>query len=495
MSSPLLALPPELMAQILHHIGQDIPVEPNSRVPRRLGPLLALSWTSRQLRSAVEPFIYRVYCPALDDSPQRFLRALCEQPRLAKHLQIVHLKASDEQKIPPSSNDIQLFQDTMQNFHGWELHDVLLYALNKGCQAAQMVLILLLATNLQQLHLDPTDRSKCCCPQVSECIVSFLAWAATTKCRPFHNLQEVVINPRDWRGSEVKDLQYELVVSLMRHPSIRRLSISGSGFWSPPQTAHLGSSHVSDLTLRGNKSKESISPCALIDACNALKLLEISGCNDVPLLDASLQRHSSSLEQLILSKIRRPTFELGNLHSFERLHRLEINDLLFAGTGNLGVDGSRRSLTLPSTLKTLTIHTIYGLDRLLAMMARGIQHLPPTLEFLTFNCKMCIANGDYLDLIQELHTQNTKKTRFKDGTDWIIFMRDPGLGIVFQCRKGKKSIGQTVSEVVDIVKTLGAKHLLREYYADWPPYDPRMKHAFQTTRSIARHMMRSRARG
>jgi hypothetical protein len=81
-------LPNELLIDIFEHLADY--------VPRPIGDLLSLSFTSRRFRIAAEPFLYHTYeghsCTSQGYSRQHlFAKTLVEQPALAKHVRKLNL--------------------------------------------------------------------------------------------------------------------------------------------------------------------------------------------------------------------------------------------------------------------------------------------------------------------------------------------------------------------------------------------------------------------
>lgn len=487
MTSPLLALPPELLVHIMHYLDSDIkPNEAGAHQLHRLQPLVQVSRTSRQLHSAVEPIFYRFYTSK--NLPERvlpFLRAVSQNPRLAKHVRTMCLGNAGGGNERPGESDSQLFRLAMEPFQEWELHGVLLYSLLKGCYAAKEILILLLAVNFRQLLLDPKNHSQCCCPQLSEVLACYVDWAHSKGRKTCESLQSLAFE-RSHRVAHEFDLR------LMRIQSLRRLKLCGPFVLSQSHVVSLGFSNVSDLIIQGSDSDDLVSPRVLLNGCKPLRLLAVSGHHNLPMLDTSLQRHVDSLEELSLVNICNPTFGFDELEAFKCLRRLDIDELLFGSIARQGETQARRFPLLPSSLTHLIIRTSGGLDDSLAILNQGASFLPPGLRSLALDCRICSRDEEYIDLIQEIHMGHSNVKR-KHGADWIIFLRGTGRSIGFECRIGKGCISETVSSITDTVKEFDTSHLLREYYADWPPHTPGKLRAIQSIKTTIKRNIQSDA--
>lgn len=481
MGNPLLELPPELLAHIMHYIDRDHELEESDDGDQdRLQHLLAVSQTCRQLHAAVEPFLYRKYVSGDGTSVWPFLRSLCENPRLAGNVRVVCIESSDMQNIRPSPVELELFRAAMDTFLDWDLHDVLLFALSRGCHAAKVVLISLLTTKIQQLGLDPVVRSSCCCPQVAESLTSFLAWSGSTGREVYNDIQVFAVEPTygDEDDDEDDYFPFELVTQFMQLPSLKRLQVEGQIMPSHPQPTYSRISNVSHLTLEGHRANDNISACAMINSCKSLEVLEISDYGDIPSINDCLARHMSSLEELTITPCNDLSVQICDLEDFTRLAHLSIDSMLFSGNSTLDDLEAMHFPTLPTSLRQLWIRTDGGLDDLFAILNHALPRLPSELEELSFDCAISGSGNEfYLDSIRELHMHNGKSytpddIRTKDNTDWIIFLHEVGGGMEFLCRKGKQSVSKTLSALLKDISISGISPLLSNYYKDWPSYDP-----------------------
>lgn len=504
-------LPPELIIMIWEELvaARDLSDDDDQNYRRNQKALWAFSLVCRTLNSCVQSRgLYRVYCTWNEASVAPFLRTLCEHPYLAKNVKRIKMwnPGSASMLVPPDSNSLHLLRAAMKPFREWDLYEELLQALYMGCDTANLVLILLMATNVEQLLLDPFAPQPCACSQIAHYLVSFLKWSCDASRSIYSHLWLLQIK-RHWASSiwNSDDALHHLVIEFMRLPTLYQLSVdelNPPGFnangllsnnWNPvypPSIAYSALSNVSDLTLCGswNSQPYPYDPTYLLYICAPLKMFEIIWYESIYHLNGVLLRHAGSLEQLTVKGCNphAPHFRIRDLHDFKQLWLLHISAHMLGGIGE-------HFPTLPISLRYLNIHLEGGLEDLARLLLRFYKDLNSNLEFLIVNCNARHpANDKYLDLIQEAYTGDGNVSP-KDGFDWIIFLSRKGPGMNFQCQRGALAIWDTIGAIKDQViegKTIniskGIVRLLKDYYRDWPPPDTNRQAVLQKIRRKAR---------
>lgn len=472
-----------IMLQLDVQANEDLAAAPNRR--RRMDTLLALALTSKQLRTATEPVLYRSFSSCRRPGKLRpFLRMLCQRPELASHVQILVIFSSDMPDFIPKHEERRLFREALSTFNVWPLHDVLLNALLSGCATAEVVLLLLLCPNLQNLRLHLWNCSVPIrfrdCPPMVECLTSFFVWSKTTNHKIFAHLENLTLGPSSAATKHTGiTVPYDLVCHFLQLPLIRQLKIDKLVSTQETLPAWVQHSNVSQLYLQ-EYTGDTQSLLDLLRHCKPLQNFNITRSKTVHrnaevLVDGLLQHHRDTLTELRLHRGNDSRHAISNLHEFKQLRDLEINANLL-GIAKRGTSSTATMPPLPSSLKHLCIFSSgrVGLDHLAAMLARSLPQLRPELEhFAVVFGVRAGDSGKYIHLIPEMHrgspgTVVVSNIAMKDQTDWIITLGYTFPGIRLLCRKGERNVSATVAALIRRIEEKGVDGVLRKYYRECP---------------------------
>ena len=501
MSSAFEKLPTELLDLIMVQFG-DITndMEPGYE---RLRPLKAVSESSTTLRLAAEPHLYRVFSNAVSyndeqkDEQQKdeqggamtrqFLRTLCEKPRRALHIQYLRIIPTNRVAPLPDAKYSNALKSTLIEVRYGQTHDKfkVFEALHQGCHNAEAILIVALAKKVRQLYLrlsNPAPRysfipeKQGCghCPNMGDFLYSLLVSPRVGEVFPC--LTDVDIDTQS-RNDAVGTVSYKLAEQLLRIPKLSELRIENPQPWNDDGITLMRELGVSSLTI-DEYSEPGRSLYSMSEACKALKKLRVEWVDstdvDFASLRAVLQKHMKSLQDLHLEAIMAvPSAAVCHLDGLGSLKRLTIDATLLA-CGM--VDDSQPIPRLPCSLTHLTV-----LGSCLANLSFMLPKVAPQLqtglaEFVITLFDPWAADGSaVLDLIKYEDTSGGQcMAQFKDNADWIIaFGPRPDENMTFQCRNSeRKTIQQTVNDLIAELSKHGHEAVLTSYYSDWPPYDP-----------------------
>lgn len=369
MASPLEQLPEELQLHIVSHVFQR-------------GHLLALSSASKTMLNAAASALYRRFYSGETCKPVRgFLRTLCSNAALPKHVRDVKLSLHHEKTFTaPTALDYGLFAAALKKgLEPGPTLDRALSALKSGCHTVEMLAICCLATNIADLALDLSERAyrstesgrsikrrhtSTCeeCPEFPESILSIIR-------RCHHKIEEVTLHGAN--SEALHDQRSQVVLfeflALRSLRALRCVSMKLNPNEQVPLAAPRCSS-VRDLSLLAFAAT-AIVVGNILTTCTTLESFHLSVAPAVLLFtDAeiavwkpALHRHRSSLKKLMFYNTTRDA-TIGCLSGFHNLQELDINETLLCGKA--GWSHVNLEKVLPSSISKLQIESRANLEEI-----------------------------------------------------------------------------------------------------------------------------------
>lgn len=328
MLSRLELLPAELLHEILEYLAA--PVGSGSEaITSSQHTYSALCLTSKALYRAATPYLYR-HCGFHDSfkSPQvQLLKNVCAYPELANHIRSIEMRAHPLRvDVNPGHLDI-LRRHLKTNVGVEELRKWIITALDYGCPAAGMFVLLTAATQLR--HLDFRASKQRCGSRLNGCLCNYAfstlraLFADATNQAGCAKLQQLTL--RDLGREYAGHAGFEDILALLQLPALQNFESRSlcclvpfaPGFnFSPKASPTLRTIHLDDTSI-DTRAVQGIIGCA-----RALTTLRIHWGTtwamtwmdediywdssdylsdvDPPALLSSLRKHQNSLVELSL---------------------------------------------------------------------------------------------------------------------------------------------------------------------------------------------------
>ncbi|PPJ56948.1 hypothetical protein CBER1_02283 [Cercospora berteroae] len=363
-STTIHDLPIELLVEIVGYIS-----EPHDRY--------SLCLASKPLNSAATACLYHSISVGRDALRlQELVRTLSESPALAMHIKSVHLHLpNDVSDVTPAQSELNGFLEAIRPLtpHDSRFHHKLANALRHGYYDGNAILLLLLATQVDELHLIPdgghaafrqSHAHPCSSQQFTDLIRALIVWAETagpttsvarsSSAQPSSALNNVrklcfysatspefKVRPRDLPAdccSTAFPFQYMFL------PHLEDLRARGSASWQSLSPGYgQANAHITRLRLEWT-SMDSKNIGLAIRTCHKLIELHIQWHDDIldprysdKVIDldeirSALNEHAATLKRLQLIfmtpevSLELLRGDLGTLSHFSALETLRIDE-------------------------------------------------------------------------------------------------------------------------------------------------------------------------
>ncbi|KAI6887048.1 hypothetical protein KC360_g1778 [Hortaea werneckii] len=342
----------------------------------RVRTLRALTMTSRQLRYESLPYLYRRFEPSgIDISLPLFARSLCENPELAKCVQLVDagILCTTRARLP-NQQDVETVKAALLSLKLPKRSFGIEAALDENYACAFSFMLISLTTRLKFLKLSFADSGN-----LSDSSQSQLNDAVRCPyCHCFNESLQALLVSHSHRHqyAQLESFQFGppcddglgLFATMLQLPGMRDITlisfgdVSSSYDWTDcTSLSTVEDIHIEDSFLLDKDIAGLITCCKKLRSlsiwwnCDAIDMYRISSpAVDTSTVLAALKSHRECLETLSLTNSYGPSFVSSyptkELSYFTALSDLDVDDnfLLEGGTWH--------SFELPPNLKVLTIY-------------------------------------------------------------------------------------------------------------------------------------------
>ncbi|KAK6385319.1 hypothetical protein LTR65_009245 [Meristemomyces frigidus] len=393
MTNTLDTIPPELLASVFGFLEDQGPYH------GRLGAFYTLSLTSRAMRNAATPYLYKTFQQGLHSRTMgRFVRSLCHNPELAKHVRSIDIHPNQlKPDSSPTPADAQLFTDAASALKELSCHDEICSALQRGCYSALALLLVSLTTKLASLHLGSLfseevidglfqqtetgvvviqDKLCTCCANISIWYLWIEVIFGTLHLRNrYQRLTEAHVV-----GTGILGLG--AARALLHLPSLQKMTCENFGTITAPFDwgEATADSNLTALHIEGGYL--SVNDVAgMAKSCKGLRELSVEwdaeaviedDWVEAPSIDVSsvlevIHDYVATLETLVLVDLadegRIFSSRASNIHDFIALRTLEVDESVLVGGTTWGLV----ELHFPPNLVSLVVHTNGMLEDLAAV--------------------------------------------------------------------------------------------------------------------------------
>lgn len=469
MASSLENLPAELLSNVLDEVDKSLA---GCERRNRAQIFRDVSCVSRTLRNANESHLYREIAAGQDGNMNTwrlFLRTMCEQPRLRKHILSMTGRVDRLGPDALSAQDYALFETASAPYRTCIGLEDLCPTLLAGCHTAGIALLLAFATNLRKVELNfvlPEYPNRPCrdCGLACPLLAAVLSRQNAKSCR---HIESIVLG-----GAALPGISFDWTSNLLHSlPTIQSLSVNNplSSTALPPATPR-SRSMVKKLSF--NHLAVSTGHLAtLLDSCMGLESLSVAWRFrrkqiDIRELSRSIKQHAATLHALRIStkNYNQAQPVMPYLGDLVNLQYLNIVDQLLTG-GEPWMPGQTPLAILPPQLQHLDMASeapIFDLQHILEELGPHLQNLACIRVTIRRSPREAdFKFGDFMERKELRHG-----VRFREDKPWLLSCCALKGFFTFDCaRTSDKSVRESCQEVVAELANNGMTAMVSDYFS------------------------------